>query len=268
MKHIVLVLGICVVFGACTQAPRDLTPLINQLRDAANAHDVEAALRFYADDATLKDAMGQVHQGKEAIRTWMQGVLQGFRVEPWGYHQSGDTLRWTARMWSDALAPSGVNPVTVNPTAIFAGDKIKHFGIMLTPESRGKMTFAQFYTDVVTKRNVDAIDNYTTEQFTEHQTLPPGVPSGREGVKVYFKMMLDAFSDLKVTPIMFLSDGDKILAHTRWEGTNTGSFMGKPATKKKVSFESMDIITFADGKATEHWGVSDDAALMRQLTGK
>ncbi|MEO8168994.1 MAG: ester cyclase, partial [bacterium] len=109
---------------------------------------------------------------------------------------------------------------------------------------------------------------FLSEDFVDHQPLPPNVPKGREGVKTYFKMMEDAFPDLTVTPIAYLADGDKVIAFTQWEGTNKGSFMGKPATNRKVSYQVMDLITLKNGKATEHWGVDDQAGMMRQMMGK
>jgi predicted ester cyclase len=152
--------------------------------------------------------------------------------------------------------------------AVFSGDKIKFFQSQMTPETMNKMKFAQFFDEVVKKKNVDAMDSFLSDQFAEHQVLPPGTPTGREGVKGYFRMMEEAFPDLKVTPIMYLADGDKVLAFTKWEGTNTGRFMGRPATNRRVSYNVMDVVTMVDGKATEHWGLDDNATMMQQLAGK
>lgn len=268
MKHFSAVIAICAVLAGCAQPPRDLRPMQQQLDDAANAHDMDAVMKLVADDGAVKDPMGEMHNGKDAIRTWMQSLMPGFRVESKNIRQSGDTLMWESTIWADAFAQTGVNPVGATTMAVFSGDRIKFFNPVLNAETQGKMKFAQFYVDVVEKKNVDAIDNYIADQFTEHQMLPPGMPSGREGVKAYFRMMEEGFPDLKVTPVMFLADGNRVLAYTKWEGTNSGRFMGKPATNRKVSFDVMDIIAISDGKATEHWGLGDSEAMMRQLAGK
>jgi predicted ester cyclase len=41
--------------------------------------------------------------------------------------------------------------------------------------------------------------------------------------------------------------------------------MGIPATGKRVRVDVMDIIRLADGRFVEHWGLVDQAGLLRQL---
>jgi predicted ester cyclase len=48
-------------------------------------------------------------------------------------------------------------------------------------------------------------------------------------------------------------------------GTQKGDFNGAPASGKSFSIEVIDILRLANGKVIEHWGISDDAAMMRQL---
>ena len=63
-----------------------------------------------------------------------------------------------------------------------------------------------------------------------------------------------------------IASGDKVVARVRCTGTNTGDFMGMPATGKSVDVEAIDIIRFGDdGLAYEHWGVFDAMGMMQQL---
>lgn len=49
-------------------------------------------------------------------------------------------------------------------------------------------------------------------------------------------------------------------------GTNNGTFMGKPATGKKINVSAIGVYKFnAEGKITEAWVELDSAALMAQL---
>ena len=41
--------------------------------------------------------------------------------------------------------------------------------------------------------------------------------------------------------------------------------MGVPASGNSVQLESIDIVRVQDGKAAEHWGVTDVMALMQQI---
>jgi predicted ester cyclase len=41
--------------------------------------------------------------------------------------------------------------------------------------------------------------------------------------------------------------------------------MGVPASGNRVEVEGIDIVRLEDGKAAEHWGVTDDLGLMQQI---
>ena len=41
--------------------------------------------------------------------------------------------------------------------------------------------------------------------------------------------------------------------------------MDIPATGKQISVNGFDIVRFADGKAVEHWGLTDSMTMMTQL---
>jgi predicted ester cyclase len=74
-----------------------------------------------------------------------------------------------------------------------------------------------------------------------------------------------SFPDLKITVNAMGTSGDTLLAYYTFTGTNTGMMMGMPATNKSVSVDGVDIVVFKDGKAVEHWEVSDQLGMMQQL---
>jgi predicted ester cyclase len=62
-----------------------------------------------------------------------------------------------------------------------------------------------------------------------------------------------------------LEDGDKLIVRNRLIGTNSGPFMGMPATGKRAEVEGIDIVRMVNGMQAEHWGVFDAAGMMQQL---
>jgi steroid delta-isomerase-like uncharacterized protein len=122
----------------------------------------------------------------------------------------------------------------------------------------------RFY-ETVNAGEVDGFIDLLADDFIEHEQMP-GMPSGREGTRQLFKMIGAAFPDMNWDPEDILVDGDKVVARTRFSGTNGGEFMGMPATGKSVSVQLIDIVRFGDdGIAREHWGVFDMMGLMTQL---
>jgi predicted ester cyclase len=61
-------------------------------------------------------------------------------------------------------------------------------------------------------------------------------------------------------------EGDRVFTRVRLTGTNTGEFMGKPATGKRVDIRwVMNVVRVQDGKVVEEWELFDNLDLMKQL---
>jgi predicted ester cyclase len=113
--------------------------------------------------------------------------------------------------------------------------------------------------------NVDALDSFIVANPIDHSMPPDIKTSGIEAVKEMSKAQKAAFPDIKTTINTMMAEGDMVMVYFTSEGTNSGPFMGKPATGKKIKTEGVDIIKFKDGKAVEHWGVYDNLKMMQQL---
>jgi steroid delta-isomerase-like uncharacterized protein len=122
----------------------------------------------------------------------------------------------------------------------------------------------RFYNEVATQGNIDLIDELVAENFLEHEGFP-GLTKDRDGLKQFFTMMRTAFPDLKFDVEFMLSDGDKVAAYITMSGTQKGEFMGMPASGKKFTIKTIDIVRIVDGRAVEHWGVTDAMTMMQQL---
>jgi steroid delta-isomerase-like uncharacterized protein len=91
----------------------------------------------------------------------------------------------------------------------------------------------------------------------------------QSGTKEYGEMMdlyHNAFSGFTVTLNSIDVKNNK--AYITWtiSGTNTGEFMGNPATNKKLSLPGLSIWTFnSEGKATEEHAYADNLAIFQQL---
>jgi steroid delta-isomerase-like uncharacterized protein len=123
----------------------------------------------------------------------------------------------------------------------------------------------RMFEEAINRGKIDLIDDFLAADVVEHEELAPGVPPGREGVKLMFTMFFGAFPDLNVTIDEVIAEGDKVVARTTWNGTHQGEFMGIPATGKRVSFGVIDILRYADGVVVEHWGQMDSMGMMQQL---
>jgi predicted ester cyclase len=113
--------------------------------------------------------------------------------------------------------------------------------------------------------NIDGFGEAIAEDLVEHEETPGFEPT-KDGVLTFFRMLVGAFPDLRMTPEDVLSSGDKVVARVRCTGTQQGEYMGIPPTGKRVDVQAIDIVRFGDdGLAHEHWGVFDALKMMQQL---
>jgi steroid delta-isomerase-like uncharacterized protein len=130
--------------------------------------------------------------------------------------------------------------------------------------AEGVELIRRFYEEVLAQGNTEIIGEMVTDDVVDHEPFP-GQPDGIEGVRQFAEMMGSAFSDVRVEIGPSLESGDLASAHVRLAGRHTGEFMGVPASDKQFEIEAIDIIRVEDGKCAEHWGVTDNIALMQQI---
>jgi predicted ester cyclase len=118
--------------------------------------------------------------------------------------------------------------------------------------------------EMISQNRLELADDIFADSFVNH-SAPPGLPTNREGVKMFFGACHAAFSGFHVTVEDQVAEGDQVVTRKTFRGKHTGDFFGIPATGKNVSFEVIDILRFKDGKATDHWNVVDQLGLMQQL---
>jgi len=114
--------------------------------------------------------------------------------------------------------------------------------------------------------NTDSLGNYVAEDAIDHAldtmiTKKQGLAALKELIAAY----RSSFPDLKINAKIMAVAGDTLLTYYTFTGTNSGMMMGMPATNKSVSVNGVDIVVFKDGKGVEHWEVSDNLGMMKQL---
>lgn len=109
-----------------------------------------------------------------------------------------------------------------------------------------------------------ALDRLIAEDIVDHNAVPGQVP-GRTGIKYWVTMMHDAFADLTGVVEDTVVEGDKIAARVTWHGTHRGDFVGIPGTGAPIDMQSVQILKFTDGLASEWWGTADVFGVLHQV---
>ena len=119
--------------------------------------------------------------------------------------------------------------------------------------------------EVFGQGRLQVVDEIVSPDFIQHGELPPGIPTGREGLKAIASAMRKGFPDVTYTIDREIAEGDSVAIHLIVSGTNKGEMFGMPATGKHAEWAEAHFVKLVNGKLTEHWGVADMLSAFRQL---
>ncbi len=123
----------------------------------------------------------------------------------------------------------------------------------------------RYFDEVWNKGNLDVLDEIIALNYINHTPGAPNPLPGPAGLKPIVAGMRKAFPDIKyVIENMVISDS-QVAVHTIMSGTHTGDLFGLAPTFKTVKVNQMQIERILDNKIVEHWRVTDELAMMRQL---
>ena len=135
---------------------------------------------------------------------------------------------------------------------------------MSAEENKAKAT--RFVQEVINADNLNDFEKYFAADYVDHVPLPPGLPAGAEGFKLFFGGLRAAFPDFHYTTDETMAEGDKVVQRLTGHGTMKGSLLGFPATGKHADWGEIHISRVgADGKFVEHWAVVDQLGMLQQL---
>ncbi len=127
-----------------------------------------------------------------------------------------------------------------------------------------KAASRRFYEEVINQKQLAVVDEVAGDNYHSHD-FPPGLPPGREGLKIFISVFHAAFPDGHLTIDQMIAEGDTVATRLTFHGTHTGEFQGIAPTGKKVTIPALDMARFESGKLVEHWGGPNQMSLLQQL---
>lgn len=123
----------------------------------------------------------------------------------------------------------------------------------------------RYFEEVWNQGKVAALDELLAPEYVNHTPSTPNPPPGPVGLKPIVLGMRTAFPDLHYTIEDVVATDDAVVMRVRMTGTHRGDLFGLAPTGKAVSVEQINIEHIRDGRIVEHWRITDELALMKQL---
>lgn len=118
------------------------------------------------------------------------------------------------------------------------------------------------FWDAWNQRDWPALDSLVTRDFVHHsQGDDVGLAEFARASRDY----VGAFPDWRVTPEDVVARGDRVAVRTAMHGTNSGPFMGGPATGRAVTGRAGYFYRLVNGRIAEQWEIGDTGEMMQQL---
>jgi steroid delta-isomerase-like uncharacterized protein len=130
---------------------------------------------------------------------------------------------------------------------------------------KNKALAARIPLEAFNQGKLEVIDEVVADNSIDHGELPPGMPPGKEGIKLLIKSLRSAFPDFKIKIDLQVAEGDLVVQRATATGTMKGEFAGMPPSGKTATWEAIHISRIKDGKVVEHWQVQDQLGMLQQL---
>jgi steroid delta-isomerase-like uncharacterized protein len=123
----------------------------------------------------------------------------------------------------------------------------------------------RYFQEVWNDGHVDVLDELLTPDYLNHSPSTPNPSRGPAGLKPIVRAMRDGIPDLRYDILDMVIAPDKAAVFLRVTGTQTGTLFGMPATGRRIDVRQMQIEWIKDGRIWQHWRITDELTLMRQL---
>lgn len=132
-------------------------------------------------------------------------------------------------------------------------------------ESRNKQIVQTYFNEAWNKGHLEVLNSILSENYINHTPSTPNPPKGPAGLKPIILAIREGFPDLHYEIRDIIITRDRAVVRVIMTGTQTGALFGIAPTGKHVEVNQINIEKIENGKITEHWRVTDELAMMKQL---
>jgi steroid delta-isomerase-like uncharacterized protein len=187
-----------------------------------------------------------VAQGLLGDGAWASSALLGRRLRPAG------RLNASLLVLAAALPLASCTPGNGSPPAESEAGHNERLG-------------RRYFEEVWNRGELEVLDELLAPGYVNHTPSVPDPALGPAGLAPIVAEVRRAFPDLQYRVEDVVATDDAVVMRVVMTGTHLGALFGLPATGRRIRVNQINIERIRDGRIAEHWRVTDELALMRQL---
>jgi steroid delta-isomerase-like uncharacterized protein len=171
------------------------------------------------------------------------------------------------RRWTTPAGAVIVTTIMLVAVTVVTARALRQAQQPVPPEKRhdGHTLARRYFEEVWNQGKVEVLDELLSPDYVNHTPSAGNPPAGPDGLKPIVLAIRRAFPDLHYTIEDVIVAADVVVIRTTMTGTHEGALFGIPPTHRKVKVMQIQIERVRDGRIIEHWRVTDELTLMRQL---
>lgn len=123
----------------------------------------------------------------------------------------------------------------------------------------------RYFNEVWNEGRIEVLDELLTPDYVNHSPGTPNPPAGPAGLKPIVMEMRKGISGLHYQILDLVVAEDKVMAYVRMTGVQNAELFGLPASGRSIDVRQMQIEWIRDGRICQHWRLTDDLTLLRQI---
>jgi predicted ester cyclase len=127
---------------------------------------------------------------------------------------------------------------------------------------------ASTIANAVARLNMGDVDGYVRALYHPHSRFhgfPDVFGSDRDGIADFFRALLGAVPDARITAEDLFADGDRVAVRYTLTGSHEGELFGAAGTGRPLNVEGITLLRFENDLVAERWNRLDDVTLLTQL---
>lgn len=148
---------------------------------------------------------------------------------------------------------------------VFACNQVASNNDAPASSALNKQIVQRYFTEVWNDGKLDVLNELLDKDYINHTPSTPNPPPGPEGLKPIVSAIRKAFPDLHFEIKELIASDSMAVARLVMTGTQTDSLFNLPPTGRKIVVNQINIEKIVNGKIVEHWRVTDELSMMKQL---